>query len=459
MFCFKSVVSGGCPRESVLVLALLCSFVMVPFQVAQSKDAGEMACSPSAAGPTLQWVTILASPAQDFGLDIAADGSGAVYVVGESYASWGSPSNPYSGDCDAFVAKLDRDGSVLWNTFLGSQARDVAQAVALDGAGSIYVVGRSQDSWGSPLVAYAGGEQDGFVAKLDRDGELQWHTFLGSADYDWLWDIVVDEKSSLYVLGESDGPWGNAEVGSVEADAAFVAKLDRQGTLLWVEPFGKAIGLSMASDNDGNLYVTGRSRVSWGSPIVDIAGDADAFVARLDENGALQWNTFLGSSSFDSGFDIAVDADGNAYVAGRSHATWGTPIRDFAGDEDAFIAKVDPLGELLWNSFVGSRFADGGWGVATCPGSGAWVVGHSHDWELPEGHYGCNDAFLALIDDTGTSLAHTFLGSRGEDYAYGVTSDPWGGVWTVGVTWSRSRSILGECDAFVARWSLSEESP
>lgn len=83
-------------------------------------------------------------------------------------------------------------------------------------------------------------------------------------------------------------------------------------------------GLAIAVDSSGNVYVAGRSESSWGSPVNAHAGAGDAFVAKLNSNGELQWNTFMGSSSYDLGLAVAVDTSGYVYVAGKSGATWGS---------------------------------------------------------------------------------------------------------------------------------------
>ena len=83
-------------------------------------------------------------------------------------------------------SKLDGNGTLLWNTFLGGNSTDWVYNVAADPAGNILVSGKSTASWGSPLRAYSGGE-DGYAAKLDGSGALLWKTSLGGSGADlWL---------------------------------------------------------------------------------------------------------------------------------------------------------------------------------------------------------------------------------------------------------------------------------
>jgi hypothetical protein len=101
-------------------------------------------------------------------------------------------------------------------------------------------------------------------------------------------------------------------------------------------------------DSSGNVYVAGYSYVTWGSPVrAYTTSSSDAFAAKLDSSGALQWNAFLGGTGSDSGVSIAVDSSGNVYVAGYSTATWGSPVQAYtASSRDAFAAKI-PAGPTL----------------------------------------------------------------------------------------------------------------
>ena len=104
----------------------------------------------------------------------------------------------------------------------------------------------------------------------------------------------------------------------------------------------------------------GNSNATWGSPERAYTANTDAFAAKLDPSGNLLWNTFLGGSGSDSGSAIAVDASGNVYVGGYSNGTWGSPVRAYTAGYDAFAAKLDSAGNLLWNTFLGGSSTDYG---------------------------------------------------------------------------------------------------
>ena len=106
-------------------------------------------------------------------------------------------------------------------------------------------------------------------------------------------------------------------------------------------------GESIAVDGSGNVYVAGASYATWGTPVNSHAGGADSFAAKLDSSGALIWNTFMGSTGFESAHSIAVDGSGNVYVTGTGDTTWGTPVIPYSGSiEDGFAAKLNSSGAL-----------------------------------------------------------------------------------------------------------------
>ena len=114
-------------------------------------------------------------------------------------------------------------------------------------------------------------------------------------------------------------------------------------------------GEAIAVDERGNVYMAGWSETTWGSPVNPHAGGQDVFVAKLDSKGVLLWHTFLGSSRWDEAKSIAVDGNGNVYVVGTSKKTWGTPVHSHTGNtQDAFVAKLNSKGERMWHTFLGA---------------------------------------------------------------------------------------------------------
>jgi hypothetical protein len=312
---------------------------------------------------------------------------------------------------------LTIDPTLAWHTFLGGSGSDTGTAIAVDGSGNVYVSGVSTATWGSPVQAYNGGSTDAFVTKLDSSGNLVWQTFVGGIGSDQATEIAVDSS--------------------------------------------------------GNVYLAGDSTATWGSPVQAYSTGFDAFAAKLDPStGSVTWNTFMGGSGVDRGTALAVDGDGNAYVAGQSSATWGSPVRTYSAGDDVFAVKLNAsTGSLTWQTFLGTTGNDTAFDIAVDEGginplpvvlgvsNGAW--GCSPTACTMRAYNGAgNDVFVAKLNSSGALTWNTFLGGTGIDQAGGIAVDTIsGGIYVAGsssTTWdSPVRAHSGGFDAFVTRLSSS----
>lgn len=420
---------------------------------------------------SLVWHTFLGGADLDRVQRVVVDESGNVYVAGNSEDGWGSPVRAYSAEADAFVAKLDASGNVIWVTFLGGSGDDVDGGIGLGPGGRICVNGASNASWGSPVRPYSA-SFDQFVAHLDAEtGDLLWNTFLGSEGTETGSGCVIDALGHTYVAGSSAAPWGSpvrAFTGS--EDDAFVAKLDGNGAVLWNTFLGGGAddgGRGISVDGSGHVVVSGFSGSSWASPVRAHSAGFDGFVARLDGDGALLWNAFLGGTGSDFVGSNSRDGSGGVYVAGASDATWGAPLRAFGADFDAFAARLDEAsGTLEWSTFLGSGLEDRGSGVAVGGEGDVFVSGYSRDtWGTPlRPHEPFSlDGFVARLDAAGNLIANTFLGGDSQDVAERIAADAGGHVYVTGFsddTWGTP--LLGfqdPRDGFVAKLSVAPPVP
>jgi hypothetical protein len=167
--------------------------------------------------------------------------------------------------------------------------------------------------------------------KLNSSGAYQWHTFYGSSVSDYARAISVDSSGNVYITGYSAATWGSPLHAYSGGYDIFVLKLDSSGAYQWNTFYGSSYtdyteGISV--DSSGNVYITGYSYATWGSPLHAHSGASDIFVLKLNSSGAFQWHTFYGSSDYDYAEGISVDSSGNVYITGYSYATWGSPLRE-----------------------------------------------------------------------------------------------------------------------------------
>jgi Beta-propeller repeat len=331
----------------------------------------------SAEGSALIYSTFLGGSeiAGDFGAAIAVDSAGSAYVSGGS----GSPDFPttegafdtsHNGEAnelDAFVAKLNPEGSALvFSTFLGGTCNDAITGIAVDQDENVYMTG-STVSADFPTTTKAsdrryGDREDAFVAKIDAQGsKLVYSTYLGGNALDKAQGIAIDKRKQAYVTGwttSHDFPTtGGAFVTRRSgAEDGFVTKLNAQGSKLVYSTFlggdSKDRGNAIAVDTAGSAYVTGAT-ASSDFPTTRAAlarrygGADDGFVAKLNAKGSsLVASTYLGGTALDFGRGIALDADGSAYVTGRTESrdfptTAGALRPNPAGAREAFVTKLN----------------------------------------------------------------------------------------------------------------------
>jgi hypothetical protein len=241
------------------------------------------------------------------------------------------------------VAKLNPSAGLVWHTFLGGPHMDYSLGIGIDSDRNVYVGGRSVANWGSPATAQAGyGTWDAFAARLDADGNLVWNTFLGQPNYCYAFE--KDDRGYLYWTGICFASFGNP-VNPYLSNDIYVVKMDLNGSRVWNTFLGSASsndqGEGITVDRNGEVFVVARCDATWGTPVRPHAGGRDGMVARLSASGQLRWHSFLGSSGTDYAYDVAVNNNGRVFVVGYSDATWGTPLSPYAGTEDGYVAALD----------------------------------------------------------------------------------------------------------------------
>ncbi len=240
------------------------------------------------------------------------------------------------------VSRYDRtkplviDPVVIYSTYLGGSGLESATAVAVDPNGNAYITGSTNSTnfpTADPLQPAIGGTPttDVFVTKINPTGSaLVYSTYLGGSFSDSGFGIALDSGGNAYVTGQTSSlnfPTANALQGTLAGEVdAFVAKLNSQGSMLVYSSYlGGAFddsGRAIAVDSFGAAYITGNT-VSPDFPIFNALqstiGRTDAFISKFNSAGTnLVYSTYLGGSGNDSAAAIAVDSDGNAYVTGTT---------------------------------------------------------------------------------------------------------------------------------------------
>jgi hypothetical protein len=441
--------------------------------------------SSAGAQPSTSFSTFLGGSSLDEALGVAVDGEGNIYLTGRT-ASADFPNTtgaPLRGPGDAFVTRINRDGTLGYSTLVGgSFVSDPAFGIAVDASGNAYVVGTTaaQDfpTTEGAFQRNLAGEFDVFVVKVDPGGGIAFATYLGGTGSEHGRAIAVDGGGNAYVTGltfSADFPLERAAQGARRGRMdAFVAKLNAGGDALAYstylggdadenfDPSGEICCGGIAVDSEGNAYVTGNT---WSDnfPVTALqtrfGGGTDAFAVKLGASGAIELATYIGGSQQENGNAIALDGLRRMYVVGLTTSMNFPVVNAFSsrvgmtglsGDSDAFLTKTDPATPaVVYSTYFGGTELDRGHAVAVDDDGTATLGGVTGSGNLPLRHpvqdrpCGAIDAFVARLSASGAELLFgTFLGGGSRDTTFGVGVDAMGNVIAAGSTESENFPVV-----------------
>ncbi|HLJ50590.1 MAG TPA: SBBP repeat-containing protein [Bryobacteraceae bacterium] len=428
----------------------------VSFEIGEYDHSRELIVDPVIIG----FSSFLGGSHGERGTAITVDAQGNSYITGTTaspdFPNVGAYQRTLMGSDDCFVTKVNSTGTaVLYSTFIGGTqtingfGADHGMAIKLDGNGNIIVAGTTNSS-NFPIVAgsfqttYGGGFGDGFVLKLNPAGNtLIYSTFIGGSDTDEIYGLGLDAAGNIYVAGDTSStnfPVMNAYQNRLKGNPnAFVAKLDPTAKFLVYSTYlGGAQqdrAFDIAVDASGNAFVTGEAQ-SPDFPVLNAyqavaKSNSDAFVTKFQPNGTIAFSTFLGGTGSDKGFGIALDPQGNYYVAGETASsdfptTNGAFQTGFGGFSDAFVTKFSAAGGTpVYSTYVGGSLTDGAFALAVDSLGQAHITGRvwSSDFPLANAFQttfggGFSDGFVAKLNAAGSALIYSsYLGGRNEDNA------------------------------------------
>jgi len=378
--------------------------------------------------PGITYAGYLSGSIADFGVAIAHDSQGILYLAGNTYSTdFPNTSNAYltanAGNLDIWLMQLDPvSNTVLYSSYLGGPANDMMQAMTIDQNGVFYITGSSV-----------------------------------SGDFPVSAGALISTNSALIVTG-------------------FVSMIDpTQGTNGLI--YSSYIGGSTTGDADegdgiavanGKIYVTGVT-TSADFPIAGapyqptIGGSSDAFVVEFDPtqsgNASEVAATYLGGVADDRGRTIAVDAAGLVYVAGTTFS-FGFPVvinayqQAYAGGGDGFLSVLNlNTGGLVYSTFLGGSSQDEVKKMVIDPAGNVAMTGYTLSGDFPvtlnayqNDFGGTSNAFLAILNiqasQLGVGLTYsTYYGGTGGEVAYDLKLDAYGRYYLCGYTLSQDLPV------------------
>ena len=343
---------------------------------------------------TKEWTKQLGSASSDFANGVATDSSGNVYVAGGTYG--GLDGNTNAGNIDLIVVKYNSSGTKQWTKQLGTEEYDEARGVATDSSGNVYVTGGTKGNLNGNSNS---GRTDLFVIKFNSSGTRQWTKQLGTDGTDLANGVATDSSGNVYVTGVTYKHLdGNTSAGNSDL---FVVKYNSSGTKQWTKQLGSSSrdhARGVFTDSSGNVYVTGDTY--GGLDNNTNAGSNDLFLVKYNSSGTKEWTKQMGTSSTDSANGVVTDSSGNVYVVGGTYG--GLDGNTNAGNSDLFVVKYNSSGTKQWTKQLGSASRDYDYGVAADSSGNVSVSGDTYGGLDGKTNEGNADLFRGKYNSRGT---------------------------------------------------------
>lgn len=323
------------------------------------------------------------------------------------------------------------DPLLLWGTYYGpDSSTSPFYGVACDDSAKVYVAGLTWSGVDGSIAtsgAYQvtfGGLTDAFLVKFDSSGNRLWATYYGGTNGDWATGIACDNRRNVYIGGVTSSTTG--------------------------------------------ISTPGSHQPTYGG------GARDAFLAKFNSDGVLQWGTYVGGSGANTPSSVSCDSNGHVNIAGESNdvnniSTPGSFQPTRAGGWDAFLVQFDTAGVRQWGTYYGGS-ADEFGGVHTNDNQYIYLASltPSATGIASLGAYqsalggGGSDIFVAKFALNGFRMWGTYFGGEGSDNLGGITCDKLGYIYVLGTTSSttaiaspgcyQSAIAGGATDAFLAKF-------
>lgn len=322
---------------------------------------------------------------QDEIKSVCVDANKNSYILGNTYSTDlpitpGKINDTHSGDYDSFLCKFDSCGVLKWCTYFGTSAYDSGERMVLTNDGNIvfcgYTSGVTSHTTAGCFQPISGGGYDCFITKINPNGNIIWSTYFGKSGGDFAFEIKADNFDNIIIGGTTTStnlyttPSSFQQVKQANTDA-FIARFDKNGQLKWSTYYGGNNSEdihALSTDQNFNIIGIGGSystnlSTSIGAYQTLNDGLLDGYIIKLDSNCNRIFSTYIGGSAIDDLWGNVTDAAGNIYISGHTTSpdfdlTVGAFQTSNNGNNDMFVSKLSPTGNLLTSTLIGGALND-----------------------------------------------------------------------------------------------------
>ncbi|MEM9885763.1 MAG: fasciclin domain-containing protein [Bacteroidota bacterium] len=310
---------------------------------------------------SVQWEGNLGGSELDFFHSAVQTSDGGYLCFGDTESRDGDISSDYNGS-DFWLVKLDQNGNVQWNKTYGGNGAELGREVIETDDGGFIAVGYSSFSFNGEVERFIG-KQDAWIIKVDAQGNLLWSKSYGGTEIDQAWSITKANDGGYVIAGTSESFDNDISTNRGELDA-WIIKINESGNIVWKDTYGGSNrDEAHAIKATGEGYVVAGYSYSASGDVPENKGRSDFWIFTIDNQGALIWSKTYGDDVLNFGQDITVDDDGNIYAIGNTANTEfsfveGDVSNYKGGKYDAWLIKLDPSLNLLWERTIGGNGID-----------------------------------------------------------------------------------------------------
>lgn len=401
-------------------------------------------------GQSIDSQRVFGGSEDDIGTSIYCSPSYEIIICGSSESNDADIAFHFgpAGVDDVLILKTDSNCNVNWNNSFGGTSGDkgIKLIPTFDNSYLLQAYTRSTDENVSGIHNHG---PDIWLAKLNSQFSIEWENCFGSFDIENPIDVIQLVDSGFIAMGETDGDDGDVSGNHAAGNKdIWVFKLDKLGVLQWQTCLGSWTfdsGGSLVATEDNGILVLGSAITGQGGTIQcnsSILGQ-NVWLVKLDSLGNVMWDKCYGSSGNDEGVDIIASPNGGYSILG--YASYGNgDVTGYIGMVDFWLLKIDESGNLLWQNCYGSPGIDIPYSIALAQNGDVLMCGLTNGTTgQAASNHGSNDVFVVRTDSMGNHLWSQCYGGSGSDIGYSIAVTPDGFPVFTGMTESNDGDVSG----------------
>lgn len=389
---------------------------------------------------SVSWIQNLGGSNEEEANSILPASDGGLLVSGYSYSNDGILSNN-KGYQDGWLVKTNAEGYIEWQKNIGGDGADVIEKVKETKDG--YIICGWSASTTSNFVT-SNGLEDGFVAKINKSGDLIWKNSFGGTLMDKFFDIEILDNGDIVTVGYLMSPEVSLTNSSHKGQLdLWVVRLNANGSLIWQNSYGGSdddFAYNITITKDKKLIIAG-STDSMDGQVGSTQGEWDCWLIQLDLNGNLEWSNKFGYSNNEEVIDL-LEYNDSYYIIGSSNSSDRVNAH---GSYDAWIVQTDLRGNYINDFSFGSNEIDLIYG-AIATAEGIYISGESET-------NNSKDGWVMQLDGNGNVITSQLIGGSEADRINDIALKD-NSLFIAGSSYSSDGDMLqnfGESDVLVAK--------